>query len=170
MFEKAFSLFVYVASVVGINYGFAYLPAFELWGAFVPSTALLVGIVFVARDYAQRHAGHWVVVAMVVGCLVSYFFASKEVAMASAAAFIVSEVTDWAVYTVSKLPFHKRVLLSSLIGTPVDGLVFLTMIGYFSLPALVLTSGMKIVAAAIIYAVYAMPKLKVAYAVKSHIG
>ena len=164
MLNKATSLFVYVASVIGINYGFAYLPAFQLWGAFVPSTALLVGIAFVARDFAQRHAGHWVIPAMMVGCAASYFMATPEVATASALAFMVSEFTDWAVYTFSGQPFHKRVLLSSLLGTPVDGFVFLSMIGFFSVPALVLTTGMKLVAALAIFAVYEMPEMKAAKA------
>ena len=47
--------------------------------------------------------------------------------MASAAAFAVGELGDWAVYTFTRRPFSQRILISSLIGAPLDSIVFLGM-------------------------------------------
>ena len=48
---------------------------------------------------------------------------------ASAAAFAVGELGDWAVYTFTRRPFSQRILISSLVGAPLDSIVFLGMIG-----------------------------------------
>ena len=36
---------------------------------------------------------------------------------------------DWAVYTFTRRPFSQRILISSLVGAPLDSIVFLGMIG-----------------------------------------
>ena len=66
---------------------------------------------------------------MLVGCVVSWFMASPQLALASAAAFAVGELGDWAVYTFTRRPFSQRILISSLVGAPLDSIVFLGMIG-----------------------------------------
>ena len=71
------------------------LPDGTMW----PPAALLVGFVFVARDFAKREVGHKVFLAMLVGVAISCFMANPFVATASAAASLLSELVDWAVYT-----------------------------------------------------------------------
>jgi len=93
---------------------------------------LVVGLIFVARDYAQREIGHRVIVAMLLAAALSYIMASPFVAVASLSAFLISEFADWAVYSYTRRPFAQRVLLSSLIGTPLDSVVFLAIIGHLS--------------------------------------
>ncbi len=121
---------IYILLILAINVGFAYvppvvLPSGDLW----PPISLAVGFIFVVRDYAQRKVGHHILWAMLVGCLLSWYFATPALAFASAVAFAIGELADWAVFTFTKKPFAQRILYSSLIGVPLDTLVFLTLIG-----------------------------------------
>jgi len=135
-----------------VNVAFDVLPLIETpWGV-VPPAALLVGAVFVFRDFAQRAVGHWVLAGMAIGVALSYWLASPYVALASAAAFAVSELVDWAVYSVLRRPFRERVLASSLLGTPIDSVVFLVGIGAFSWFGVVVMTLAKLVAAVGVYA------------------
>ncbi len=90
--------------------------------------SLVVGFIFVVRDFAQRRVGHHILWAMLVGCVLSWYFATPTLALASAIAFALGELTDWAVFTFTGKPFAQRILYSSLIGVPIDTLVFLTLI------------------------------------------
>jgi uncharacterized PurR-regulated membrane protein YhhQ (DUF165 family) len=144
-------LSAYVASVVGVNIAFDILPLIETpWGV-VPPAAVFVGAVFVLRDFAQRVVGHWVLFGMAVGVALSYWLASPYVALASAAAFAVSELVDWAVYTLLRRPFRERVLASSLLGAPVDSAVFLLGIGAFSWFGVVVMALAKLAVAVAVY-------------------
>jgi queuosine precursor transporter len=125
-----FSLFTYMSLIVGVNYAFTVtplipLPNGEMWAPL----SLIVGFIFVVRDYAQRRVGHHVLWAMLAGCVASWYMASPQLAMASAAAFAVGELGDWAVYTFTRRPFSQRILISSLIAAPLDSIIFLGMIG-----------------------------------------
>ncbi len=124
----------YVVLIVAVNYGFTVspmvaLPGGEQW----PPISLLVGFIFVARDFAQREIGHRVIIAMLIAGGLSYVMADPFVAAASVAAFLISEFADWAVYSFTGRPFAQRVLLSSAVGTPLDSIVFLGMIGHLSM-------------------------------------
>lgn len=122
----------YVALIVAVNIAFSIAPMLPLpGGGFFPPVALLVGFVFIARDFVQRAAGHRVLWAMLAGTGISYVLADPFVATASAVAFAISEIVDWAVYTGTRRPLSDRILLSSAIGTPVDTAIFLSMIGAF---------------------------------------
>jgi uncharacterized PurR-regulated membrane protein YhhQ (DUF165 family) len=145
---------IYIATVVLINWGFTVVPSVELpiIGSYDP-WVLVVGTVFIARDYAQKEVGHWVIAAMLVGCVLSYFMATPFVALASAAAFLVSETVDWVVFTISKRRLADRVLISSALSTPVDTLVFLGMIGFLSPLNFVLAVGSKMASAVLVWGV-----------------
>jgi queuosine precursor transporter len=153
--NKFATVLAYIASIVLVNWAFTVLPMVEVFGTPVPATSLVVGLIFVARDFAQRAIGHYVLFAMLVGTGLSYLMADPFVATASLAAFLISEVVDWAVYTFTKRPFHQRILLSSALSTPVDSIVFLSMIGFFSLPGVVLMTIAKMIGAVIVAAGYA---------------
>lgn len=118
----------YVGSILILNIGFSYVPMIDMgFGLFSPM-AILAGLVFVLRDYAQREVGHFVLLGMAAGALLSFWLANPFVAYASVAAFLVSEVADWLIYTVTKKPFYQRVIVSSIIATPLDTAVFLYLI------------------------------------------
>ncbi len=143
---------LYVAAIVAVNYGFTVIPPVILPGGVVwPPVALLVGLVFVLRDFAQREAGHYVIAAMLLGALLSYVMAGPEVALASTAAFLASEFADWAVYSFTGRTLSQRVLWSSAVSTPLDSAVFLWGIGLFSLPVLAAMTASKMVGALIVW-------------------
>ncbi|HEC90167.1 MAG TPA: hypothetical protein ENI55_00725 [Alphaproteobacteria bacterium] len=124
---------IYMALIVAVNVGFVATPMVALpGGALWPPMSLVVGFVFVARDFAQREAGHRVLLFMLAGAVLSYLMASPLVAAASTAAFLVGEGVDWGVYTVTKRPFSERILYSSLLGAPLDSIVFLAALGHLS--------------------------------------
>ncbi len=143
---------IYVLLIVLVNWLFTVVPLVELPGGTMwPPVALVVGFVFVARDFAQREIGHWVLAAMAVGVVISYFMASPQVALASAVAFAVSELTDWAVYTFTGRPLSERILYSSILGTPIDSVVFLSMVGFFSVAAAAAMTVSKLLGALIVW-------------------
>ena len=139
----------YVISIVLINIGFEHVPLLPLFdtGEKYPPMALIVGLVFVLRDYAQREIGHKILGAMAIGGVLSYFMASPFVAIASVTAFLVSEIIDWAYYTWSKKSLRQRILISSLLSTPIDSAIFLIIINQFSFVATLAMFASKMLAA-----------------------
>lgn len=147
-------LLAYVAAIVLVNIGFSYVPpVMTPLGLFAPM-AIMVGLIFVLRDFAQRASGHLVLFAMVIGAGLSYVMASPYVAIASALAFAVSELVDWSIYTWTKKPFHERILWSSIIATPVDTAVFLLGISAFGWGTFCIMIASKMVAAGIVWRYY----------------
>ena len=143
---------VYIALIVLVNWAFTVVPLVKLPdGTMWPPVALIVGFVFVARDFAQREVGHYVLVAMAVGVAISYAMAGPQIAMASAAAFLISELADWAVYSFTGRPLSQRILFSSILGTPVDTVIFLSMIGFFSVTGAVVMTASKLLGALIVW-------------------
>ena len=96
-------------------------------GLLAPSGVLMIGAALVLRDLVQRRLGvEFGVAAIVAGAALSAGLAPRSLVIASAAAFLLSEAADFAVYT----PLAKRrlvlaVVASSTIGLVVDSLVFL---------------------------------------------
>lgn len=143
---------LYILSVVAVNCAFDRVPSLALPGGEIwPPASLVVGFVFVIRDYAQREIGHYILPAMLVGGALSWFLASPDVALASVCAFLTSELLDWAVYTFTGRPFSQRVLLSSALSTPVDSVVFLAMVGLFSWSSVLLMTVSKMVGALVVF-------------------
>ena len=92
-----------------------------------PSGVLMIGIALVLRDLVQRRLGvEFGIAAIVAGAAISAGLAPPSLVLASAAAFLLSEFADFAVYT----PLARRrlvlaVLASSTLGLVVDSIVFL---------------------------------------------
>ena len=135
----------YVLSVLAINVAFARWPELNwLW-------SIGVGSIFVTRDFCQRAIGHWVVVPMAIGLVLSYLMASPFVALASASAFAVSESVDWLVFTITRRPLADRVLLSCGLSAPIDSVIFLSIVGALSPAALGAQIASKLVAALVVW-------------------
>lgn len=146
------STLLYVLLIVAVNYGFSAVPLVKLPdGTLWPPMSLAVGFIFVLRDFAQREIGHKVLLAMLTGAALSYVMAAPYVAIASAAAFLVSELVDWLVYSLTKRPLSQRILTSSLLATPIDSAVFLFGIGAFSWVGLLAMTASKLIGAAIVW-------------------
>jgi uncharacterized PurR-regulated membrane protein YhhQ (DUF165 family) len=151
LFSFRFTL-LYVALIVAVNYGFSVVPLLKLPdGTMWPPMSLVVGFIFVVRDFAQREIGHKVLLAMLVGAALSYVMADPYVAIASAAAFLVSEVADWLVYSLTKRPLSQRIIYSSLLSAPLDSAVFLFAIQHFSIVGVVTMTASKLVGAFIVW-------------------
>ena len=141
----------YIVSIVAVNIGFVYIPPVPLLGEMFPPMSLIVGLIFIARDFAQKEIGHKVLGAMAVGAVLSYLMADPFVAIASVIAFAISEMVDWGVYTYTKRPLRDRILLSSALGTPVDSAVFLLILGFFSPLGFLLMTLAKMLTAVILW-------------------
>jgi uncharacterized PurR-regulated membrane protein YhhQ (DUF165 family) len=96
-------------------------------GIMAPSGVLMIGAALVLRDLVQRRLGvEFGVGAIIAGAAISAVLAPAALVIASAAAFLLSEFADFAVYT----PLARRrlvlaVVASSLVGLIVDSIVFL---------------------------------------------
>lgn len=145
-----FTLF-YILSIALINVGFVYVPLIPFYDTMYPPMSIIVGLIFILRDFAQKEIGHKVFIAMLIGAFLSYIMANPYIAVASLVAFLVSETVDWGVYTYTRKPLHQRILISSLLSTPVDSAIFLLMIGNFSLLATTTMFASKMLAALIIW-------------------
>ena len=96
-------------------------------GIMAPSGVLMVGAALVLRDLVQRRFGALVSLGCIlVGAAVSILLASPALALASGAAFLLSELADFAVYTpLAKRRFVLAVIFSCLAGAVVDSALFL---------------------------------------------
>ncbi len=96
-------------------------------GLMAPSGVLMIGAALVLRDLVQRRLGvEFGIAAIVAGTALSAGVAPPSLVIASAAAFLLSEAADFAVYT----PLARRrlvlaVIASSSVGLVVDSLTFL---------------------------------------------
>ncbi len=112
---------------------------------------IVVGFVFVLRDYAQREVGHTILVFTALAMIPVYLFAGPGLAVASLVAFALSETMDWAVYSFTKRPLQNRILLSSMLAVPVDTLAFQHLAGYLTPAAFVTEVASKAIGVAIVW-------------------
>ena len=57
----------YILSILLVNIGFVYIQPIPLLGEMFPPMSIIVGFIFILRDFAQREIGHKVLGAMAVG-------------------------------------------------------------------------------------------------------
>jgi uncharacterized PurR-regulated membrane protein YhhQ (DUF165 family) len=89
-------------------------------GLMAPSGVTMVGIALVLRDLVQRRLGTAIsALAVLVGSGLSALYAPASLVVASATAFLLSELADLAVYT----PLARRRLVAAVIGSSCAGLV-----------------------------------------------
>lgn len=96
-------------------------------GLMAPSGVLMAGLALVLRDLVQRRLGvAYGLAAIGAGTMLSAALAPAPLVVASAVAFLLSELADFAVYT----PLQRRGLVlavaaSSFVGLIADSLLFL---------------------------------------------
>jgi hypothetical protein len=99
------------------------------FGLMAPSGTYAAALVLVLRDLVQRTSGRWWSVGVIpVGAAISALF-DAQLAVASGAAFLLSETLDFAVYTPLQRRFTLAVAFSAPVGAIVDSLTFLTLAG-----------------------------------------
>ena len=123
---------LYVASIVLVNWMFTAIAPWSTPLGDLYLANIVVGFVFVLRDYAQREIGHSVLLATAVGGVATWFMVDPMIAVASITAFILSEAADWGVYSFLRRPLSQRILISSLIAVPLDTLAFQYLAGYLT--------------------------------------
>ncbi|MGB0907986.1 MAG: hypothetical protein ACPGVT_10875 [Maricaulaceae bacterium] len=150
---------IYILLIPLINWSFTWAPMVELPGlvgwAFNPVT-IVTGLVLVARDFSQREIGHEVLIAMAIALGLTYATSGGALALASGAAFLISELVDYALFTLTKYKLSTRVLLSSALAAPIDTTAFLygaSFIrgGQFTVPNVVMSVGGKMIGALVIW-------------------
>lgn len=119
----------FLASIPAANW---WLDTYGFWDAPllgpIPSGLWLVAISFCLRDLAQITVGRaWAWAAIAVGGLLSWWLASPAMAVASAVAFLLAEATDALIFTKleRRTGFVGAVLISGVVASPVDSIVFL---------------------------------------------
>ena len=115
---------VYLGSIVLANVLVHTLGIVSVLGLTFPAGAVAVGLTFSTRDIVQERYGkygcwNWMLLAIIITCLFN-----RQLAMASVCAFVVSEFSDWAIYTYSAGNAERRLVLSNLISTPIDSVIF----------------------------------------------
>lgn len=117
----------YIATIFAANWAIVtFGPVPVGFGLLAPAGVYFAGLAFTLRDLTQDQLGRrWTYAAIVIGALLSGAL-SGPLALASGAAFLVSETADLLVYT----PLHERrwlvaVAASNLVGLVVDSALFL---------------------------------------------
>ena len=119
-------LAAYIGSVLAINFAFSAAPQLDLvWSCWA-------GLIFILRDMVQVRFGHWALVAMLGATVLSFLLADPVVAAASVTAFAVSELIDWAVFTITRRPLRDRLWISAALSVPVDTAIFFGMLGVWA--------------------------------------
>ncbi|MDB5559589.1 MAG: beta-carotene 15,15-monooxygenase, partial [Enterovirga sp.] len=96
-------------------------------GLLAPSGVLMAGLALVLRDLVQRRLGFMAgLAAILAGALLSAWLAPAAIVIASATAFLLSELADAFVYTpLQRRRFVTAIVASSVVGLVVDSAVFL---------------------------------------------
>lgn len=123
----------FLATVVAANYAtssFGFVPVG--FGLTATAGTYLAGLAFVLRDATQDTIGRTgATTTVVAGAALSYLIADPTIALASGAAFLVSELTDLAAYTpLRRRGYIRAAVASNLVGSVVDTWVFLTVAGF----------------------------------------
>lgn len=118
----------FLATIIAANWAITRFGAVPVgFGLLAPAGVLFAGLAFTLRDLLHDVGGRWWVLgAIVAGAGLSFAVAPPSIALASAVAFGVSELADWAVY--SRLRGRRWLLavaVSNAVGLVVDSGLFL---------------------------------------------
>jgi uncharacterized PurR-regulated membrane protein YhhQ (DUF165 family) len=120
-------LVAYIATIFAANWAVVQLGIVPVgFGLAAPAGVYFAGLALTFRDLVQEELGRrWTFAAIILGAALS-FVVSPQFALASGLAFLLSETTDFLVYT----PIRERswlwgVLLSNIAGSLVDSALFL---------------------------------------------
>ncbi len=96
-------------------------------GVLAPSGVLTIGAALLLRDLVQRRYGaRWSLVCVGAGTFLSFSIAPPSLAFASGAAFLFSELADFAAFTpLYRQRFYTALIASCAAGAVVDSALFL---------------------------------------------
>ena len=118
---------LYLSAILFANLLVHWFGLVSFAGLVFPAGAVMIGLTFSFRDLVQRQYGKWQCwIWMLTASVITYLF-NQQLAVASVSAFLVAETVDWAMYTWLPGSFRKRLVMSNLLGTPLDSLVFVSL-------------------------------------------
>ena len=118
---------LYLSGIILANLLVHWFGLVEFAGLVFPAGAVMIGLTFSFRDMVQRRYGKWQCwIWMLAASVITYLF-NRQLAVASVSAFLVSETVDWAIYTWLPGSFRRRLVMSNVLGTPLDSIVFVTL-------------------------------------------
>lgn len=146
------------------------------FGLMATAGTIFAGFSLAARDLVQDTVGRRVVVATIlVGSLISYLISEPFIATASAVAFLLAELFDFAVYTPlrSRARFGDRrwavaVVASNVVGAFVDTVVFLGIA--FGVSAILPALAGQMVGKTYATVLYLVVGASIAYLVRRHLS
>lgn len=126
----------FAATVIGANWALSTFGIINIgFGLAAPAGVLFAGLAFGLRDALHEAGGsRWVLAAILTGAIISLIIEDAvkipggivAIAIASAAAFTLSELLDWAVYTpLREESWVVAVAASNVMGALLDSAVFL---------------------------------------------
>lgn len=130
----AIALTVYITAIVSANlltnhYGLVSVG----FGLMVTAGTYSAGAALLARDYVHRYAGvSWVLLAITAGGVISWLTTTPALALASTVAFVGAELLDLGVFSAlhERLGMFGGALISNIVSTPADTLMFLWIAGF----------------------------------------
>ncbi|RSM64069.1 hypothetical protein DMB66_21340 [Actinoplanes sp. ATCC 53533] len=119
-----------VVAANGLTARFGLVPVG--FGLTATAGTVVAGLTLFARDWVHDVVGRRAVLACIaVGAFLSAVLAGPALAVASAAAFTLSELADLLVYQpLRRRGFLRAVLASNMVGAPLDTIVFLALAGF----------------------------------------
>lgn len=142
---------LYVAAIVAVNWLFMTVAPWSTPLGDLYLANIVVGFVFVLRDYAQRELKHFVLLATAAAGVLTWFMVDPAIAVASVGAFMLSETADWAIYSFTKRPLSQRILISSLFALPLDTLAFQYLANYLTPAAFAIEVASKAIGVMIVW-------------------
>jgi uncharacterized PurR-regulated membrane protein YhhQ (DUF165 family) len=121
------ALALYIATIFAANWAINHYGVVNVgFGLAAPAGVYFAGLAFTLRDATQENLGRWwVLVAIALGCGASALV-NTNFAFASATAFLISELADFAVYTpLREKNLAAAVTLSNTVGIVLDSVIFL---------------------------------------------
>lgn len=124
----ASALVAYVALIVLANWligHYGFIPVG--FGLLAPAGTYAAGAVFVARDVVQVAYGRWAPLPLIAAGALLSWLVSPSFALASAVAFGLGELTDWAIFTplFERKRYATSFVLANSVAALVDTLIFL---------------------------------------------
>lgn len=121
------ALVLYIATIYAANYLIAHVGVVDVgFGLMAPAGVYAAGLAFTLRDVTQTLLGKTATLGAIALGAAASATVSPKFAVASAVAFLVSELADFAVYTpMLRKGWLKAVVASNVVGLVLDSTLFL---------------------------------------------
>jgi len=123
----------FIACILAANYVTTWFGMVPVgFGLVATAGTYFAGATFLLRDSLQDIAGkRWTIATIAAGAGLSFLISDPFIALASAVAFGLSELADFAVYTpLRKRGYIRAAVASNIVGAIIDTVAFLTIAGF----------------------------------------